>query len=117
MSWESPTDQRVLRGLELLGRVVKLRRKQRGVSQRRLEVLSGVDQTIISRLENGKLFGLRWARFARIVEALGGLDVSLSVPEPSAWVGPTTNSPPDPDAIRAILDARKARRIDLYGED
>ena len=117
MSWESPTDQRVLRGLELLGRVVKLRRKQRGVSQRRLEVLSGVDQTIISRLENGKLFGLRWARFARIVEALAGLDVSLSAPEPSAWVGPTANGPPDPAAVRAILDARTARKIDLYGVD
>jgi transcriptional regulator with XRE-family HTH domain len=107
----------VLRGLALLGRVVKLRRGQRGLSQRQLETLSGVDQTIISRLENGKLYGLRWARFARIVEALGGLDVSLPAPGAPAWPVPTATGPPDPDAIRAILDARKAHMIDLYGDE
>jgi transcriptional regulator with XRE-family HTH domain len=107
----------VLRGLLLLGRIVQLRRAQRGLSQRKLEVLSGVDQTIISRLENGKLYGLRWSRFARIVEALGGLDVSLPAPEPPAWLGPTTSGPPDPDSIRVILDTRRDRIIDLYGDD
>lgn len=120
MSWDPshwPTDRRVLRGLALLGRIVKLRRGQRGLSQRQLETLSGVDQTIISRLENGKLYGLRWARFARIVDALGGLDVSLPAPETPAWREPTSAGPPDPDAIRAILQARKAKIIDLYGDD
>ena len=120
MSWDRsnwPADGRVLRGLVLLGRIVKIRRAQRGMSQRELETLSGVDQTVISRLENGKLYGLRWARFARIVEALGGLDVSLPAPELPAWTESDTSGPPDPEAIRAILDARKAHMIDLYGED
>ena len=120
MSWDPshwPTDRRVLRGLVLLGRLIKLRRGQRGLSQRQLETLSGVDQTIISRLENGKLYGLRWARFARIVEALGGLDVTLPAPEPDAWPRPTSAGPPDPAAIRAILDARRSRKIDLDGDD
>jgi hypothetical protein len=30
---------------------------------------------------------------------------------------PTATGPPDPDAIRAILDARKAHMIDLYGDE
>lgn len=107
----------MLRGLALLGRIVKLRRGQRGLSQRQLETLSGVDQTIISRLENGKLYGLRWARFARIVEALGGLDVSLPAPESPAWTEQTASGPPNADAIRVILEARQARRIDLHGDD
>jgi transcriptional regulator with XRE-family HTH domain len=100
-----------------LGSIVRQRRAQRGLSQRQLEMLSGVDQTIISRLENGKLYGLRWARFARIVEALGGLDISLPAPEAPAWTEAATTGPPNPEAIRAILDARRAQWIDLYGDD
>ena len=43
------------------------------LTQRQLESISGVDQTTISRLENGRLFGMRWTRFARLVHVLGGL--------------------------------------------
>ena len=119
MSWDPslwPNDRRVLRGLVFIGRVVKLRRNQRAISQRELERLSGVDQTVISRLENGKLYGLRWARFARIVDALGGLDVSAPVPEPPAWPGPETGGPPDPIALRAILEEQMARHAE-YADD
>ena len=39
-----------------------------------LEAESGIDQTVISRIENGKQYGLRWSRLAELVDALGGLD-------------------------------------------
>ena len=57
----------------LVGLAILRLRVYRGLSQEKLERLSGVDQTVISRLENGRLAGLRRSRFARLVGALGGL--------------------------------------------
>ena len=53
-----------------------------------LEAESGIDQTVISRIENGKQYGLRWSRLAELVDALGGLDArgfeaSPPLPRPS----------------------------------
>jgi transcriptional regulator with XRE-family HTH domain len=50
-----------------------------GYTQRHLERLSGVDQTTISRLENGRLTSLRLVRLAAIFLALsGGLAVATA---------------------------------------
>ena len=77
MEWQSfavrDLDPKTIRGFELIGRLVRRRRERLGITQRQLELLSGVDQTVISRLENGRLGSLRWSRFAKIVGALGGL--------------------------------------------
>ncbi len=77
MTWDSfdveRLDGRTRHGFDLIGQLVRRRRQGLGLSQRQLERLSGVDQTVISRLENGTLGGLRWSRFARLVGALGGL--------------------------------------------
>ena len=54
--------------------MVKRRRRALGWSQRDLQKESGLAQSAISRLENGKLSGLRFARFARLVAAMNGLD-------------------------------------------
>ena len=62
------------RGFHLLGRTIRRRRASLGLSQRQLEALSGIDQTVISRLENGKQTGLRWVRLAQLVDALDGLE-------------------------------------------
>ena len=43
-----------------------------GWSQRRLERESGVDQTTISRLENGRLVSFRLLRIANLMQALSG---------------------------------------------
>jgi transcriptional regulator with XRE-family HTH domain len=75
--WESfradVAEPQARRGFVLIGRLVLRRRQRLGLSQRHLERLCGVDQTVISRLENGRLGGLRWSRFAQLVAALGGL--------------------------------------------
>jgi transcriptional regulator with XRE-family HTH domain len=82
MSWheQRPRDPQQQHGLDMIGVMVRSRRVFVGWTQRRLEVYSGIDQTVISRIENGKQYGLRWSRFAQLVEALGGLDV----PPPTA---------------------------------
>jgi transcriptional regulator with XRE-family HTH domain len=67
-------DPVVQRGMQLIGAAVRRRRQRLGWTQRDLERRSGIDQSTISRLENGQRVGLRLARLARLVAALGGLD-------------------------------------------
>jgi transcriptional regulator with XRE-family HTH domain len=57
--------------LVAIGRTAMLARLGHGLSQRRLEGMTGVDQTTICRLENGKAPGLRLDKLARIIAVLG----------------------------------------------
>jgi DNA-binding Xre family transcriptional regulator len=86
MTWTAEARERrhpdVQRGWELLGSAVKMRRMTIRWSQRDLERACGVDQTVISRLENGVLPGIRFSRFARLVAAMNGLDVDRPHPPP-----------------------------------
>lgn len=70
-------------GWVILGSMVRRRRTILGWSQRDLERVSRVDQSAISRLENGRLSGLRFARFARIVTSMNGLDPDAPPPPPT----------------------------------
>lgn len=58
-------------GLQALGRQLRRARLARGWAQRELERRSGVDQTTISRLENGRLASLRLLKIAALIHALG----------------------------------------------
>jgi transcriptional regulator with XRE-family HTH domain len=60
-------------GYRVIGRLIASRRRRLGWSQRYLEDRAGIDQAVISRIENGKQFGIQWARFATLVGAMGGL--------------------------------------------
>jgi transcriptional regulator with XRE-family HTH domain len=96
MAWfEQPRDPQQLRGFDLIGGMVKRRRVALGWSQRYLEGQCGVDQAVISRLENGKQYGLRWSRFAELVDALGGLEVVAPAPRPGP-AGAATMATEDP---------------------
>jgi transcriptional regulator with XRE-family HTH domain len=84
MPWaDEAFDTRQQRGFHLLGRTIRRRRTSLGLSQRQLEALSGIDQTVISRLENGKQTGLRWVRLAQLVDALDGLETPQDRPSPA----------------------------------
>src|SRR6476646_4462632 len=78
LDWD---DDLTARGFAALGRLVRKRRLQLGITQNELEWLSGIDQTLISKLENGRLKGMRWSRFGRLVGALGGLGEDDPEPE------------------------------------
>ena len=73
MTWFGQRDPQERRGFELIGVELLRRRRALGWTQRMLEAQSGIDQTVISRLENGKQYGIRWSRFAMLVDALGGI--------------------------------------------
>jgi transcriptional regulator with XRE-family HTH domain len=88
------------RGYARIGRLVRRRRERIGLSQRQLQLLSGVDQSVISRLETGQLRGLRFSRLARLVDALGGIGDADPLP---AWA--TRSMPPSRDGQDSIDQA------------
>jgi hypothetical protein len=67
-------------GWDIIGAMVRRRRIRLGWSQRDLWRAAGVPQSTVSRLENGKLSGIRFKRFALVVGAMGGLDPDLPHP-------------------------------------
>ncbi len=95
MPWfeHRPRDPQQQNGFELFGRMLKRRRAWLGWTQRQLEAYSGIDQTVICRLENGKQYGLRWSRLAELIDALGGLDVGPGAPEPPGYTRGVIGSP------------------------
>ena len=58
------------RYLRELGAAIREGRRQHGLTQMRLEALSGVDQSSISRLERGLAPGMKVSRLARILAVL-----------------------------------------------
>ena len=56
--------------LGMIGSGLRRARRERGWSQRDLANVAGVDQPLISRLENGIAPGIRYERFIRILWAL-----------------------------------------------
>lgn len=67
-----PLSERQMIGLRDLGTMLRRARLGLGWSQRHLERLSGVDQTTISRLENGRLAYFSLVRLGSLIEALRG---------------------------------------------
>jgi DNA-binding XRE family transcriptional regulator len=65
-----PRTPTVESGLVEIGAWVRASRRNAQLTQRALEGLSGVDQTTISRLENGRLGAMRLVRLAAVVGAL-----------------------------------------------
>ncbi len=97
VSWYlRPRDPEEQRGFELIGAEVRRRRVALGWTQRVLEGQSGIDQTVISRIENGKQYGLRWSRFAILVGSLGGIGAPVAQPRP----GDATRRPEAADLPR-----------------
>jgi transcriptional regulator with XRE-family HTH domain len=62
-----------IEALEELGSAVRDARQRAGLSQRHLEALSGVNQSAISRMERGRVPGMRLDKLARIAMVLGEL--------------------------------------------
>ena len=57
-------------GMELLGRWIRDSRTRAGMTQAQLARLAGVHQTTLSRLERGRLEGLRLHRLAAMIAVL-----------------------------------------------
>jgi predicted transcriptional regulator len=60
----------VVLGKRTIGAAVRSRRLRLGWSQRGMAQRVGVSQSVISRLETGRLNGIRWQTFARVIGVL-----------------------------------------------
>lgn len=59
-------------GIRQLGEIVRSARRDAGASQRTLARVIGVNQSVISRLETGKLRGLKLRHLGAIIAVLDG---------------------------------------------
>ncbi len=57
-------------GMQQLGSWLRTSRRVAGMTQQHLENLTGIDQTTLSRLDNGHLRSLRLMRLARLIGTL-----------------------------------------------
>jgi transcriptional regulator with XRE-family HTH domain len=119
MFWDErghPNDQ-VQRGFKLIGASIKRRRLWLHWTQRHLEAVSGIDQSVISRIENGRQFGLRWGKLAILVDALGGLDVphDAFLPPLASW-NLTDRRPPNDQRRRRGDPNLPLERVALTGD-
>jgi transcriptional regulator with XRE-family HTH domain len=64
-----PIDQELLIAI---GADLRRRRQEAGLTQRQLEALTNVDQTTISRVENGRISTFRLHRYARLLAGVEG---------------------------------------------
>ena len=69
-------------GKGALGAAVKAGRLRNGWPQRWLALQAGVSQPVISRLENGRLTGIRWQTLARII---GVIQLGRGFRLPTDW--------------------------------
>lgn len=122
MPWDDrPRDPQTQRGFDLIGAMIRRRRLWLGLTQRDLARRADIHQSVISRIENGKQYGLRWNRFAELINALGGLDIPVqqSRPDsPALEARPTID--PEPGASRLPRVTRTGptplERLDLTND-
>ena len=97
-------DPRVADALVCIGAAVRSARFARQLSQIRLELLTDIDQTTISRIENGRAPNVRLEYLARIIAVIGPLPAIERATRPLAtgpllapWQQPFIEDDPDPD--------------------
>jgi transcriptional regulator with XRE-family HTH domain len=73
-------------GLKCLGRALFDARRRAGYSQTQLARISGVHQSTISRVERGRLDGMRLRRLAVLIAALGGISIDLAAERKNKWI-------------------------------
>ena len=71
-------DRPVTRARIEFGEALRRARLARGYSQTELQRVTGVHQSVISRLENGRMVGVRFHRLVRLLDGLGVEDIQFS---------------------------------------
>jgi transcriptional regulator with XRE-family HTH domain len=106
-------DAAARRGMILIGRAIYRQRSHLRMTQRDLAIQLGIDQSTISRVENGHR-GFRWSRFARLVDELGGLDFVDRDRDPNWWMGGQAS--PNPYFARLEAERASAAALESAGE-
>lgn len=80
-----------------VGHQVRAARVHASLTQRQVEDLTGIDQTVISRLENGKGSNMPLGRFAALLAAIDAEIRPVERPFPS-WMAPLLTLDDEPEA-------------------
>ena len=83
--------------LVAVGGQVRAARVHASLTQRQVEDLTGIDQTSISRLENGRGSNMRLSRFALLLTAIDAEIHPAERPAPM-WIAPLLVADDEPDA-------------------
>lgn len=108
------------RGMRRIGAATRERRERRHLSQRDLAALTGLHQSTISRFERGERCGMRWSRFAAMVEVLGGLDFDATFEQTAEFrlFGPRGLNPfpsvalAQIDDLTATIESMRSRLVE-----
>jgi len=87
--------------LVLVGGQVRAARMHASLTQRQVEDLTGIDQTVISRLENGKGSNMPLGRFAALLIAIDAEVRPADRPVP-CWMAPVLGLDDEPDAGHSV---------------
>jgi DNA-binding XRE family transcriptional regulator len=109
IGYRRPDEQR---GMDLIGAALKRRRKRLGLTQMDLARRTGIDQSVISRIERARRWGLSWRRFAMLVAVLGGLDFIDEVPARQVPRGWEHQAVPNP-FLAALAERTASDEIDI----
>jgi transcriptional regulator with XRE-family HTH domain len=85
--------------LVVVGGQVRAARVHASLTQRQVEDLTGIDQTSISRLENGRGSNMRLGRFALLLAAIDA-EIRPAERPVAAWIAPLLVADDGPDAGR-----------------
>jgi transcriptional regulator with XRE-family HTH domain len=81
----------------VVGGQVRAARLQASLTQRQVEELTGIDQTVISRLENGKGSNMPLGRFAALLIAIDA-EIRAAERRVPSWMTPMLILDDEPDA-------------------
>ena len=87
--------------LVLVGGQVRAARMHASLTQRQVEDLTGIDQSVISRLENGKGSNMPLGRFAALLIAIDAEVRPADRPVP-CWMAPVLGLDDEPDAGHSV---------------
>ncbi len=85
----------------MIGAQVRAARLHASLTQRQVEDLAGIDQTSISRLENGKRPNMPLGRFADLLIAIDA-EIRPAEPPIPAWMAQLVVRDGDPDGSPAV---------------
>jgi transcriptional regulator with XRE-family HTH domain len=85
----------------LVGGQVRAARMHASLTQRQVEDLTGIDQTVISRLENGKGSNMPLGRFAALLISIDA-EIRPAERRVPSWMAPMLILDDEPDTGRGV---------------
>ena len=107
--FEQEVDEAVRVGLIVIGQIARAARLQRGLTQRQLAWRTGLSQSTISKLETGRLRGMRLHTLAAIIGVLRSNPNGVASPGWRSTTHRADEPPPPTRRLPGQADADEAQ--------